>query len=63
MIDLGRLPGGSFSEAWDIAENGWIVGIADVASGDRHAVLWTLEPSTILLFGLGSLVLRKRRIR
>ena len=41
VTDLGVLPGGSFSQASQGAtDNGLIAGVADVADGSQHAVLW-----------------------
>ena len=41
MTDLGILPGGKFSNA-NAMSGGTIVGYADVATGDSHAVAWRL---------------------
>lgn len=42
-IDLGRFPGGTFSRAYGINDNGQIVGEGNlVAGGPVHALLWTV---------------------
>jgi probable HAF family extracellular repeat protein len=38
--DLGTLPGGSQSHAWDITDAGDIVSLADTADGSDRACLW-----------------------
>ncbi len=40
VTDLGTLPGGTFSQPSIIADNGLVAGVADVASGAQHSVLW-----------------------
>jgi probable HAF family extracellular repeat protein len=47
-------------EASCINNNGWIVGYG-THNGIDHAFLLTPEPTTVLLFGLGGFVLRKRK--
>ncbi|MDP9313712.1 MAG: hypothetical protein M3R24_23000 [Chloroflexota bacterium] len=42
VTDLDTL-GGSDSEARDINEHGQIVGTSETATGERHAVLWTIS--------------------
>jgi uncharacterized membrane protein len=46
---------------YGINNNGWIVGEVYNSAGEWHAILITPEPATILLFGLASLALRKKR--
>jgi probable HAF family extracellular repeat protein len=41
MTDLGTLPGGSFSSAFSINNNGQVVGYATTSSGAPHAFLYT----------------------
>jgi probable HAF family extracellular repeat protein len=38
--DLGTLPGGSRSGAYNINAAGWIAGWSDDADGEAHAVVW-----------------------
>jgi probable HAF family extracellular repeat protein len=40
LTDLGTLPGGTFSQAAFIGNNGVIAGLASTADGTQHAVLW-----------------------
>lgn len=40
LTDLGKLPGGSFSQPSFLADNGLVAGVADVAGGAQHSVLW-----------------------
>ena len=40
-LDLGTLPGGSYSYAYGINGSGQVVGDADTASGQQHAFLWS----------------------
>jgi probable HAF family extracellular repeat protein len=44
--DLGSL-GGSNSEAWSINQVGDVVGYSEVASGVRHAMLWTAQTGMV----------------
>jgi probable HAF family extracellular repeat protein len=39
IADLGALPGGANSVARGINANGWVVGVADTATGEFHAFL------------------------
>jgi probable HAF family extracellular repeat protein len=45
-----------------INDNGWIVGYGINPDGAYHAFLLTPEPATLLLFGLGAVILRKRKV-
>jgi probable HAF family extracellular repeat protein len=38
--DLGLLPGGTWSEAWDISNTGIAVGRGDTTGGQTHAFIW-----------------------
>ena len=40
ILDLGMLPDSRYSVAGDINDDGQVVGMADLASGGSHAVLW-----------------------
>jgi probable HAF family extracellular repeat protein len=40
VIDLGTFPRGKSSEALAINDQGWIVGYAETAAGERRPVLW-----------------------
>ena len=40
VTDLGTLPGGKFSQAFVVINNGSVAGLATVADGKQHAVLW-----------------------
>src|SRR6059036_551042 len=40
VTDLGTLPGGTFSLASFVDNNGLVTGLATVADGTQHAVLW-----------------------
>jgi probable HAF family extracellular repeat protein len=40
ITDLGKLPGGTFSQAWFIDSQGLINGVADAADGTQHAIVW-----------------------
>jgi probable HAF family extracellular repeat protein len=40
IVDLGTLPGGSFSTALDINDRGQVVGVSNNAEGANRAVLW-----------------------
>ena len=52
LIDLGTLPGGSFSGAFAVS-NGQVVGNADTASGAEHAFSWTQAGGMVDLGTLG----------
>ena len=43
LIELDPLPGGLSSRALAINRNGQVVGSSGTASGETHAVLWTLH--------------------
>ena len=62
-IDLNTLlpPGSGWTleTANSINNNGWIVGQGINPAGYEHAYLLIPEPATILLLGLGVLILRK----
>src|SRR5437773_576491 len=40
VTDLGTLPGGTFSQATFVNNNGLVTGLATVPDGTQHAVLW-----------------------
>jgi probable HAF family extracellular repeat protein len=40
VTDLGTLPGGTFSQATFLNNNGLVTGISTTADGTQHAVLW-----------------------
>jgi len=40
VTDLGTLPGGFYSRATGINEDGWVVGRSSKPGGDDHGVLW-----------------------
>ena len=42
VTDLGTLPGGTFSYAFDMNNAGWVAGTSNLAPGgvNQHAVLW-----------------------
>jgi len=54
VIDLGTLPGGSFSYAHSINAAGHITGNAGAANGDTHPFLWT--PGTGMIDIAGSAI-------
>jgi len=64
-IDLNTLISPSLN--WElrtancINDNGWIVGEGINPDGNKEAFLLTPEPTTLLLLGLGILMLRKRK--
>ena len=59
LIDPGL--GWHLSTAWDLNDKGWIVGHGTNPDGYEHAYLLTPEPATLLLVGLGGLMLRRKR--
>lgn len=64
ITDLGALPGHATSNAYAINDNGWIVGRSAVGDGHSwNAVLWKPipEPATVLLLGIGAVMLRRKR--
>ncbi len=64
-IDLNTLidptSGWILTQASSVNNNGWITGYGYDASGDQHAFLLTPEPATLLILGLGGLILRRRK--
>jgi probable HAF family extracellular repeat protein len=40
VTDLGTLPGGTFSQATYVSNNGFVSGLSAVTDGTQHAVLW-----------------------
>jgi len=67
VIDLGALPGYTWSTACAINDLGWIVGYSSTAAwgGDSRLTLWTPipEPSSLLALAAGLLPLGLRRRR
>lgn len=64
-IDLNSLidpsSGWNLWRPYSINNNGWIVGRGINPDGFDHAFLLIPEPATLLLFGIGAILLRKRR--
>ena len=64
-IDLNALidptVGWTLEYAYSINNDGWIVGTGINPDGYEHAYLLTPEPTTLLLLGLGAVMVRKRR--
>ena len=58
---IDRSSGWTLNYAFCINNSGWIVG-QGVHNNSTHAFLLTPEPATLLLFGLGGLILRKRKL-
>ncbi|MFC4056575.1 hypothetical protein ACFOY4_43400 [Actinomadura syzygii] len=52
IVDLGTLPGGTYSYAYGINDRGDIVGYANTAGGDNRAVRWAADGSITDLGGL-----------
>jgi len=50
-VDLGILPGGTFSAAYAINDNGLVVGEADIAGGATHAVAWSVSAAGVKTLG------------
>ena len=59
LIDIGS--GWTLQGAMDINNEGWIVGYGINPDGYQSGFLLTPEPSTLLLLGLGVMILKKRR--
>lgn len=57
-IDLGVLPGGTYSIGYGINDNGQVTGVADTAAGEPHAFLWERGAMTDLGSLGGSRILR-----
>ena len=47
ITNLGTLPGGSFSYASGINDNGQIVGYGQDAAHNCHAILWTVTAAPV----------------
>jgi hypothetical protein len=64
FVDLHQFLPTGFSQSSAEAIDGYgnIVGVASDSSGHGHAILWqpVPEPATLLLFGLGAVMVRKR---
>jgi uncharacterized membrane protein len=58
---IDQSSGWTLKYAYGINNSGWIVGSMINSGNETHAFLLTPEPTTLLLFGLGGLVLRKRK--
>lgn len=50
-VDLGILPGGTFSSAVAISNDGLVVGEADNATGATHAVAWRVDANGVKTVG------------
>jgi probable HAF family extracellular repeat protein len=56
MIDIGALPGGTFSQAYDVNNNGQAAGVSnDAPGGQQRAVLWTNLGGVSHIENLGAL--------
>lgn len=53
--DLGTLPGGSYSGAYDVNDSAQAVGYSGTATGATHATLWTSSGVTWTATDLGTL--------
>jgi probable HAF family extracellular repeat protein len=53
MRDLGKLPGGSYSAANAVNSHGMITGVANLSSGDQHAVVWSASGKIMDIGTLG----------
>lgn len=68
VVDLGTLPGGSWSSAYAINDIGWIVGCSGTSDGNTHATLWkpvqaVPEPATLFGFGVPMLMVGIGKLR
>lgn len=60
LIDPGL--GWTLTDAYSINDNGWIIGQGINPFGEIHAFLLIPEPMTIVMFAIGCLSIRKRRL-